>query len=876
MAVKRRKSPAAKSEAVVPADLLAHLPGMLYRCRTDPAWTLEYVAGAVLALTGFTAEELIKLPPSGRSVEAIHPDDRAQVVAAVDKAMADGTRYTVEYRLRTRSGVEKWVWERGSAVTGPDGQVVAIQGFIQDVSSRRRIEQDLRESEHLRRLIIDTEPECVKVVGLDGRLEQMNPAGLRMLEADTLEHANRQPLLEFIVPEHRQAFGELHRRVLAGEDGKLQFEVVGLRGGRRWLETHAVPLRDDVGRVTALLGVTRDITEARQQQQRILRLSRTRSVMSGISALIVRVRDRTELFQEACRVAVEQGGFGLAWVGIVSGGAEIIPVARHGEDHGHLTGMRMSLDEPDPAACGPTVLAVRGGQRRVCNDVAADPSLGPWQEPLRKLGYGSFVAYPLLVGGQVMGCFNLYALEAGFFDEEELRLLGELANDLSFALEFIIQDEKLDYLSIFDPLTRLPNRALFISRLPGFINAARSDRRRLVLLVLDLEQFKSVNDSIGQAGGDELLKHVGERIKLHAGRSGFVARLGGDRFAVLLTGLGADVDVDAEIRNGDWNRLTVPFVYGDQEFQMSCKLGLAVFPDDAADTEQLLRDAELALKRGKASGQTQTRYTAEIGEVASRRGLFTQKLRLAIDRDELRLHYQAKVDLRSGQVCGAEALLRWESPDHGMVLPSEFIPLLEETGMILEVGRWVQQQALRDRAAWQSQGLRVPRISVNVSYVELREKEYVNWVRASVADSPAVAAGIELEVTESTMMADPDANIATLRTLRELGLTVAMDDFGTGYSSLAYLARLPLNVVKIDRSFIIGMADNADTMNIVSSIVTLAHSMNLRVVAEGVDAPEQLQLLRALRCDEIQGYLFSKPLPAAEFAALLKSGRRLS
>ena len=875
-----------------------------------------------------------------------------------------------------------------------------------EIAERVRAEQKLRDSERLRRAIIEAEPECVKVVAPDGRLSEMNPAGLAMLEVDSIEQAQVRPLLEFIAPEHRPAFAALHQRVMRGEEGTLEFEVIGLRGGRRWLETHAVPLLDARGGVAALLGVTRDVTarkraeqtvresermlstlmnnllgvvyrtkggpggppefvsagvlpltgyrveelvspspvitpaemthpedrervrteiqqataESRQytleyrlitasgaekwvwergsavrgpagevigiegfisditerklQQERIGRLSRMRGVMSSINALIVRTRSRAELFQEACRIAVEQGGFGLAWIGVVLGGKELVPIATHGHDNGHLTDMKFLLDGSDTAHCVPPVTAIRENRPQVCNDVASDDAIGAWREPLLKLGYGSFVAYPLTAGKLAVGCFNLYAAGTGFFDEEELKLLAELAGDISYALEFIIKDEQLGFLSIYDPLTRLPNRNLFMRRLPGFIHAAQDSGKRLALLMLDVERFKAINDAVGQAGGDELLKHVGDRLKFHAGGPSFAARIAGDRFVALIPDIDPAADIEELLQNGVWDRLDPLFQHGGQEFAVTFKIGYSVYPQDAGDPEALLRNAELALKHGKASGRQLTRYKAEMGDVALRKLRLGRQLRLALERNEFTLHYQPKVDLRTGVVCGAEALLRWNSPEQGLVLPANFVPLMEENGLILDVGYWVLERAVQQRAQWQGQGLAVPRIGVNVSAVQLSESSFVDSVRTLLSGAQA-AGGIEIEITESTMMTDPDASVATLRTLRDLGLTIAMDDFGTGYSSLAYLSRLPLNSVKIDRSFIITMASNPDTMNIVSSIIALAHSMNLKVVAEGVDAQDQLQFLRLLRCDEMQGYLFSPPLPAPEFAALLRAGKKL-
>lgn len=634
-------------------------------------------------------------------------------------------------------------------------------------------------------------------------------------------------------------------------------------------------MRDVAGRAVRMVGAMQDVSERHQQQERIMRLSRMRSVMSGINAVIVRARGRAELFKEACRIAVDQGGFGLAWVGMVRDGLELEPVAMAGADGGHLRGLRFRIDGRDAGACQPTVLAIRDGQPHASNDIASDKALGPWHAPLLGLGYASLVAFPLSAGNKVVGCFNLYSTERDFFDEEEMKLLAELASDISYALEFMIRDEQLDFLSIYDPLTQLPNRTLFMRRLPGFIQAAKDSGRRLALLILDIERFKAINDALGQSGGDELLKQIGERLRFHAGGTAHVARVSGDRFAAVIPDLAPDADPERLVQRDAWDRFDPPFEQDGQEFTVSFKVGVAVFPQDGADAEALLRNAELALKHAKVAGGRVTRYTATIGDVARQKQQLNRELRNALEHGELLLHYQPKVDLRSGAICGAEALLRWDSPERGLVGPANFIPLMEETGLILDVGNWVLERALAQSEQWRSEGLDVPRVGVNVSAVQLRETAFVDAMRQLLERQPALGAGIELEITESVMMVNPEAVVAALRTLRSLGVALAMDDFGTGYSSLSYLARLPLNCVKVDRSFVVGMMDNADTLHIVSSIIALAHSMNLRVVAEGVETPEQVARLRALGCDEIQGFVFSKAVPPEEFARLLRERRAL-
>ncbi|HUR39923.1 MAG TPA: EAL domain-containing protein [Verrucomicrobiae bacterium] len=800
---------------------------------------------------------------------------QAQVDAALKRA-ASGESVREDVSVQVAGGHLRVFDGVFSSLRNAQGAIVQLVVSAVDVTARKRIEMSAQNSETLLRLIIDTQPDCLKVLSPEGVLQQMNPAGLAMLEADTLAQAQARPLIDFVAPEHRAAFADLHRQVMKGDSSSLVFEVIGLRGTRRWLETRAEPLRNPQRAVVGLLGLTRDVTAARAQQAHVERLSRTRRLSSGINALIVRTRSRGELFQEACRIAVEQGGFGLAWVGLRKRNGELGAVASNGQDGGHLAALRFPIDRDDPKACFPSVQAMRTGHIAICNDVAADPQAANWREPLLQLGYRSFVSQPLVVGGKVIGCFNLYAREAGFFDGDELALLDEMAKDLSYALEFILRDQALDTLAIYDPLTRLPNRKLLLERLQGYVETARGSGLRCALLMLDVERFKAINDAVGQAAGDELLKLIGERLKFHAGSSMNIARVAGDRFAVVIRDLDPAANVEDLVQAGGWDRLDPPFQHGEQDYAVTLKVGIALFPVDAADAESLVRSSELALKDGKTHGRRYTRYTREMSAVAQHKLGLDRQLRHALERDELVLYYQPKVDLRTGRVCGAEALLRWQSQERGLVMPNVIIPLMEETGLIREVGRWVLERALRQREDWRREGIDVPRIGVNVSAVQLREKHFVESVRALLAASPGAGSGLELEVTESMMIADPDANVAMLRSLRDLGVSVSIDDFGTGYSSLAYLTRLPLNAVKIDRSFIVAMAGSTESASVVSSIIALAHSLNLRVVAEGVDAEDQLRDLRLLRCDEIQGFLFAKPMPADEFAALVRSGRQLS
>jgi len=666
--------------------------------------------------------------------------------------------------------------------------------------------------------------------------------------------------LFFARPPGEPAFDELDEHLAAtlGGAAATAFENVLLY---QLIEQHAATLR-----IAA---------EQRQQADAAFRrLNRVHSMRSWIASQIMRIRDQNSLFEEVCRTAVEQGGFRLAWVGVFRDDV-LQPVAAHGEGQEFLKQLHGLQLEPAPTS-SPAARNLRERRPYVSNDIANDPYMRPWRESALKNNLRSVAVYPLFARDHLAGCLGLYATEPNFFTEEELRLLGDLAGDISYALEFIAREEKVDFLSFYDPVTGLANRRLFQERLGQHVLTARQNGTQLAVAVIDLEQFKLVNDAFGMAAGDEVLRNVGERLIRFAGNALYLARVGGDRFAAVIPELRDTAGLASMLQDRFLTRLTRPIEIDGRVLRLSGKVGIALFPGDGEDAESLFRNAEAALKKAKESGERFLFYTAQMGAAMKKKLELEGLLRHAIETGQFRLYYQPKIDLRSGLVCGCEALLRWNSPELGMVPPAQFVPLLEHSRLIIEVGRWALMQAADDRALWLRQGLPAPKVCVNVSPVQLRERHFQEVVREALERHPENAGSLVLEVTESAVMADPDAMTDKLRELREAGVGIALDDFGTGYSSLSYLSKLPLNAIKIDRSFIVRMTDSADTMSIVSTIISLAHSMSLTVVAEGVDATEQLKFLRLLKCDEMQGFLFSPALPAEEFAALLRSGRRMT
>ena len=429
--------------------------------------------------------------------------------------------------------------------------------------------------------------------------------------------------------------------------------------------------------------------------------------------------------------------------------------------------------------------------------------------------------------------------------------------------------ERHAYLAHHDPVSGLANAELFRERLARLLDVAGRSGRKVAVAMVDVEGFKSVNDTFGREAGDALLRQIGERLAREESNGSLVARVSGDRFAVARPGAEGAAPGAVEHALARW--FGAPYSVGEAELGLAARMGVAVFPDDGTLPDALLMNAESAVKRAKAAGERWLAYAPEMARRVGERMALEAKLRRAIERQEFVLHYQPKIELDTRRLAGLEALLRWRSPERGLVAPMEFIPLLEETGMILEVGRWALRRAVLDQAEWAAQGVRVPRVAVNVSSLQLRQRDFVETVRAAIAPAQD-APRIDLEITETWIMDDIESNIDKLGKLRRLGIGVAIDDFGTGYSSLAYLARLPVETLKIDRSFIHRMLEDEEAMALVQTIISLARAMKLKTVAEGVETEEQADVLELLRCDQIQGYFISRPQPREQLSALLRQG----
>ncbi|WP_187266065.1 bifunctional diguanylate cyclase/phosphodiesterase [Alkalisalibacterium limincola] len=835
----------------------------------DRDWRFTFLNKHAELLLGRGREVLL-----GRSLWEEYPTAIGSVFEReYRRAMSDNVSVAFEadfQRLESCFSVRAYPSEHGLAI------------YFRDVTEARRAAEGLRTSEEEFRKLAEAMPQIVWITRADGWNTYFNQqwsdyTGLTL--ADGLGHGWSRPFHPADRARAETAWQEATDTV-----GMYSIECRLRRadGAYRWWLIRGVPVRNDDGQVIKWFGTCTDIHDRkvaelevmranqglRASELRIKRLNRVYAVLSQINALIVRKPSRDELFQGACRIAVELGEFRFAWCGLVDRDADLLsPIASAGDVDDFFECAPREVFECRAGTTSQAAHALHERAPQVVNDFGSgQPVL--LKEDMEKRGIRSFAIIPLVIHGDAVGVFALYAQEAGFFDEEEVRLLRELAGNMALALENIEKQERLDFLAYYDPLTGLANRSLFLDRVSQHMRSAAGSEDELALVLFDLERFKNINDSLGREAGDALLQQVSNWVARRAGDAGLLARVGPNQFAAVMPRVRPDGNLSRFIENAMASLGSHPFEIEDAVLRVTVKVGVALFPKDGTDAEALFQNAEAALRQAKANGDRYLFHSSAMTAAVAGKLSMENQLRRAFDNEEFVLHFQPKVSLATGKVTGAEALIRWNDPATGLVPPGRFIPVLEETGLIHDVGRWAMCQAIECYLRWCDDGLAGVRIAVNVSSLQLRNRGFVAEVAKVLSGDPRAASGLELEITESMVMGDINHGIDSLQAIRNLGVTVALDDFGTGFSSLSYLARLPIDTLKIDRSFINNVAVTTEGLALVSTIITLAHSLRHTVVAEGVESAEQARLLRSLDCDEMQGFHFGRPVPCAEFEAL--------
>ena len=663
-------------------------------------------------------------------------------------------------------------------------------------------------------------------------------------------------------------------------------------------------LEERVCERTAELGQTisdlrLQIAEREHAEECVRRLNRLHSVLAETSKAVTHTRDRDALFHDFCRIAVENGSFKLAWVGLVDEQNGVVRIVAAKGSVGYLDDIKVPLSA-EPEGAGPTGTAIRQGTFYICNDFLGDTITRPWHERGRHYGILASASIALRQEGRVIGALTLYADQKDYFDRPQIELLCQMGTDISFALGNMVREdrrlqaerallmetaerqnereqhaEKIQYLAHHDPVTSLPNRFSLMTRLSQALELAKRFNSRLAVIFIDLDRFKNVNDSLGHHMGDRLLSQVAGRLIESIRSADIVARLGGDEFVVVLPLIRTNVAAAHAVRKIQLF-LSKSYAVDGHDLSVTPSIGISVFPDDGETVEELMKNADLAMYHAKSGGRNNYQFfTQEMNLTVRARLVLESDLRGAVEREEFVLHYQPQIDTATGRVVGVEALIRWQHPLRGLVSPDSFIPITEETGLIISIGEFVLKTACRQLAEWQSQGLPRFRVAVNLSMRQFKQSNLPALLAEILARTGIESRLLELEITESSAMDTPEVTILHLRRLREMGVELAIDDFGTGYSSLSYLKLFPVNRLKIDRSFVKDIDRDSDDAEIAAATIALAHTLGKEVVAEGVETKAQWSFLRGQQCDILQGYFFSKPLSPDAITAYFRGGAPL-
>ena len=613
---------------------------------------------------------------------------------------------------------------------------------------------------------------------------------------------------------------------------------------------------------------------SRIAERQVTRLTGVLQMLSGINAALVRIQGRDELMNETCRLAHRVGGYAIAMVALINPTTRMArPVGWAGYDFLARPDSEFLVADHEAADTSLMGRVIRTGQAAVCEDIDQAPFVIDGRDMLIAAGIRSLACLPLRVDGTPVGSFLCGAVTSGVIGPEELLLLEEVASNLSFALQYLDKQDAVRFLSYFEPLTGLAKRPLFCERLSRLLKRGTDSLPRLAVAVFDIEHLSVINDSYGRHTGDRLLQCVADRLKGHFPDTEQLAHLGGGTF-VCMSALPERAEDEIRDLHREFTRVfDRPFDVDGHEVVATIRSGHACYPDDGKEPNELVQNAEAALKEAKSSGEQYLHHRIEMNSELAKRVGMEHRLRMALDEEQFVLHYQPKITLRTGTIAGVEALLRWQDPENGLTAPGVFLPLLESAGLMPAIGTWALRQAAADCRRWREMRFPPIRIAVNISPPELRRRNAAREILECIGD----LAGdpnwcLDIEITEGALVGDSSACVHALRLLRAAGVRIAIDDFGTGFSSLGRLSELPIDTLKIDRSFTSRLPTDRKGCTLVSTIIDLAHAFEMTTVAEGVETQAQLDYLVREGCDQSQGYLHSRPIPKSEFERLLSTG----
>ncbi len=822
---------------------------------------IVYVGPAYEEVWGRPLEVVYRDPDAW--LDAVHPDDRAMVRKAAFAGRPD--EYDAEYRIIRPDGTIRWIHDRAFATRGSVGRDELVTGMAEDVTEQHETEAALTDARERARAAFLNAPIGSAVVALRGTdpgpVVEANPALCAMLGYPEAELLGSDPN-SFLDAGGREEGLALWRSLIAGEVNSydVERELTRADGRRIWARLRMSLVRDGAGEAMYVVVQAEDITRALRAQAQaaaVAELGHQALSSSGLEELMNDAIQALHATLGASIVGIHEfveaeGTFAPRAVRLPPGAAAPPLVAL--EDSAH---MRLALDQREPA---------------VIEDWSSETRFNRI-EFLTRLGALSTISVPIQGPRGVWGVLTTHFDEPQSFARDDIAFAQAVANVLGAAIHRREAEEETRYRALHDPLTRLPNRTLFLDRLGHALDRADRAGTRVAVLFMDLDHFKVINDSLGHEVGDRLLCEFAPRLTDALRPSDTVARLGGDEFVVLCEDLHSEQDV-VHLAERILDCLREPFEIGSHELFTSVTIGLALARRGDAP-EGLIRDADAAMYRAKAGGRARYELFDEaMRERVSERLSIETALRRAVADEALSLHFQPIVALADRSIVGAEALLRWKHPERGWISPEQFIPIAEDSGLIVQIGEWVLDEAMRAAMRWPEvrAGGGKPQLAVNLSARQVAQRGFSKKLAAALERTGLPSERLSLEITESVLIEEAEAPVETVRELKRLGIALVLDDFGTGYSSLSYLNRLPIDVLKLDRSFIARLRDRRETSGaIVSGVVTMAEALGITVVAEGVEEASQAEQLRALGCGFAQGFFFARPMPAGDLECLLRA-----
>ncbi|MBC7804311.1 MAG: EAL domain-containing protein [Candidatus Parcubacteria bacterium] len=749
------------------------------------------------------------------------------------------------------------------SLAGSSSRAVELAGRITE--NLRKSEETLRATNEQLQLLIQSSPLAIYARDRNGLITAWNPAAERMYGWSAAEVLGKP--LPSVPGEQREESDQLRKRLLGGESF-IKFQGRRLRrdGSPIFIDASLGPLRDASGTASGIIAVAADITERKRaelQQAMEHRVTRLLSEAESLEQVM------PEIIRTVCEALGCACGARRTWdereqkIACAETWCEPSPDIRQFLD---LSREPRSL----PRSSGGLLRRVlASGEPTWITDVTGDPSFRRGPEALKAGLRGAF-AFPIRFGNETLGIMEFFGRGSRAPDPVLIQSTRSIGSQIGQFMGRKQAEERVLRLAHYDALTGLPNRSMFHQRVGQAIARARRSERQLAILFIDLDRFKNINDTLGHDAGDRALNEIATRLRGCLRETDTVGRLGGDEFVVLIEELPDPAQV-ALVAQKVLAEVERPVALDEQEVHITTSIGIATYPADSEDLQGLMKNADIAMYRAKEHGKNNYQfYSAQMNVHTLERLAMESDLRRALERNEFVLHYQPKIDLATGAVGGMEALLRWRHPVRGLVAPAEFVPLAEETGLIVPIGQWVLRTACEQNRAWQAQGLSSLCVAVNLSARQFSQETLLQDVARVLSDTGLDASLLELEITESMVMRNPAHAVALLDSLKAMGVRLSIDDFGTGYSSLSYLKRFPIDNIKIDRSFIQDLPADGEDAAITRAIIAMAHSLRLTVVAEGVETDKQRHFLHQHGCDEMQGFLFSRPLTAEDFLRLLQ------